>query len=111
MDDDSDELILIMIYRDNDANATYMYDGDDGAECCCIQAWKCRVGEEVALHQVLGEIVNVADVDAPRVPIIARTAGILFGMRHQRLVKPGDIMAKVAGNDPLPWRVGNLLTL
>jgi predicted deacylase len=54
--------------------------------------------------------VNVVDVDAPRVPVISRTAGIMFGVRHQRLVKPGDIMIKVAGKQPLPWRVGNLLT-
>ena len=69
------------------------------------------MGEQVTLNQVLGEIVNVVDVDAPRVPIIARTSGLLFGVRHQRLVKPGDIIGKVAGQDPLPWRVGNLLTM
>lgn len=68
------------------------------------------MGDEIEENQLLGEIVNVVDVDAPRVPVISRTAGIMFGVRHQRLVKPGDIMIKVAGKQPLPWRVGNLLT-
>lgn len=77
---------------------------------CIGQAWKSRVGDQVVVGQVLGEIVDVVDVDAPRVPVVSRAAGVVFGMRNQRLVKPGDIIIKVAGSDPLPWRVGNLLT-
>jgi predicted deacylase len=54
------------------------------------QVWKCLIGDEVAENQLLGEIVDVVDVDAPRVPVISRTAGVFFGVRHQRLVKPGE---------------------
>lgn len=75
-----------------------------------VVAWKVRVGDEIVANQLVGEIVDVADVDAPRVPVISRTAGVMFAWHNQRLVKPGDIVAKVAGREPLPWRVGNLLT-
>ena len=59
---------------------------------------------------MLGEIVDVADVDAPRIPITSQVSGVVFGRQNQRMAKLGDIVIKVAGKDPLPWRVGKLLT-
>ena len=59
---------------------------------------------------VLGEIINVEDVFAPRIAIRSRTDGLVFGMRTQRLAVPGDIVIKVAGKETLSWRTGNLLT-
>lgn len=65
----------------------------------------------VAQGQVLGEIVEIADIGAStRTPIIARTEGIVFGMKLEKLSVPGDTIVKVAGREPLPWREGNLLT-
>lgn len=54
--------------------------------------------------------VNIEDPDAVRVPIVSRNAGIVFGLRRHKLARPGEICIKVAGDDPLPWRTGNLLT-
>lgn len=75
-----------------------------------VVAWRVRPGEEVAEGQVLGEIVDVENIDEARVPIVSRTSGIVFGMRSHKLVRPGQIIVKVAGHSPLPWRTGNLLT-
>lgn len=55
-------------------------------------------------------VVNIEDPDAPRVPVITRTAGIVFGLRRHKLARPGEICIKVAGDAPLPWRTGHLLT-
>ncbi len=59
---------------------------------------------------MLGEIVDIEDVDAPRVPIISKQTGIVFGVRPHKLVRPGQIIIKVAGTENLEWRKGNLLT-
>ena len=75
-----------------------------------VVAWRVRPGEEVAEGQVLGEIVDVENIDEARVPIVSRTSGIVFGMRSHKLVRPGQIIVKVAGHLPLPWRTGKLLT-
>lgn len=73
-------------------------------------AWKIRPGDRVVKDQLLGEIVCIEDVDAPRTPVVARCDGLVFGMRMHKLAVPGDIIVKVAGKTPLPWRTGNLLT-
>lgn len=75
-----------------------------------LLAWKVRAGDKVEVGQLLGEIVNVEDVDAPRTPIVARTAGIVYGLRRHKLSWPGETVIKVAGKHPLEWRQGNLLT-
>ena len=59
---------------------------------------------------MLGEIVNIEDPDAPRTPIVSAASGVLFGMRSHKLVRPGQIIVKVAGEAALDWRTGNLLT-
>jgi hypothetical protein len=47
-----------------------------------------------------------------RQPVIARTQGVLMAMTHRKLVKPGDLIAKIAGQSPLEHRqAGNLLQL
>ena len=75
-----------------------------------VVAWKVRAGAEVRAGDVLGEIVDVANIDAPRTPIVARNNGFIFGMRSHKLVRVGSIIIKVAGMEPLPWRTGYLLT-
>ena len=80
-------------------------------------AWKARVGEHVKAGQLLGEIVPIdhhssdtPETLAPRVPVLSRTDGIVYGVRTHKLAIPGEIMIKVAGAQPLDWRTGNLLT-
>ncbi len=73
-------------------------------------AWRVKPGDRVEAETLLGEIVVIDNVEAPRIPIVSRTGGIVFGMRRHHLAVPGDIIIKVAGRDPLEWRTGNLLT-
>jgi predicted deacylase len=72
--------------------------------------WKVKAGDTVVAGQLLGEIVNIEDPFAARTPLRTRTAGFIFGMHWYKLAIPGKIMIKVAGDAPLPWRKGNLLT-
>jgi predicted deacylase len=72
-------------------------------------SWKVRPGQKVEKGQLLGEVVNIDDVDAPRTPLIARTSGFIYSMTLDRLAIPGDIVIKVAGSDVLGWRKGYLL--
>ena len=80
------------------------------AEKAGLVAWKVKPGQVVQSGQILGEIVDCEDPGAPRVPVKARTSGVVFSMARHKLVRPGAIIIKVAGNEPLPWRNGNLLT-
>jgi predicted deacylase len=75
-----------------------------------VIAWRVGPGDFVKTGDLLGEIINVVDIDAPRVPLRTRTDGIVYGMRSHKLVRPGDIIIKVAGNNLLAWRTGYLLT-
>jgi predicted deacylase len=80
------------------------------AEKTGVVAWRVKPGQVVSDGQVLGEIVDCEDPDAPRVEVKARTAGVVFSMSRHKLVRPGNVIVKVAGVEPLPWRTGNLLT-
>jgi uncharacterized protein len=75
-----------------------------------IVAWKVRRGDIVKQGDTLGEILNIEDPDAPRVPVVAKTSGVIFSMSRHKLVRPGQVIIKVAGKEPLNWRTGNLLT-
>ena len=86
--------------------------GVDMIECPCagVLVWQVRAGDTVQAGALLGEVVSVDDVDAPRTPIFARTSGVVFAMWRHKLAIPGVVAIKVAGSAPLPWRKGNLLT-
>lgn len=75
-----------------------------------VLAWRVKAGDTVEAGQLLGEIVNIVDPDAERIPITSKTSGLVFGMRRHKLAVPGDIVIKVAGKESLTWRKGNLLT-
>jgi predicted deacylase len=75
-----------------------------------VLSWKVKAGEEVVEGQVVGEIVKIEDPFAPRIPIQSRTAGLVFSIEAHKLAIPGQVVIKVAGEGPLPWRKGNLLT-
>ncbi len=77
-----------------------------------IVAWRVRKGDVVVAGELLGEIIDIDDHEAPRVPITTLTGGVVFGMRAVKLVRPGQIIIKVAGPETLSWRAkGNLLTM
>lgn len=70
------------------------------------------VGARVDKGAVLGYVVDpLAEAeDARRTPFVSATAGIVYGRLAQRLVRPGDVICKVAGTVPLAHRTGKLLT-
>jgi predicted deacylase len=72
-------------------------------------AWKIKAGDHVKNGQLLGEIVNIEDIDAARIPIVGKTSGIVFGLNRHKLAIPGDVVVYVAGNHSLDWRQGHLL--
>lgn len=77
-----------------------------------VVAWRVAPGDMVTAGQVIGEIIDIEDVDASREPVIAKTSGLLFGLKRHHLVRPGQVIAKISGPEPLPWRLGgNLLTV
>jgi predicted deacylase len=80
------------------------------AAICGVVAWSVRPGAIVRNGQLLGEIVNIENPDSERTPVLSHTNGILFSMARSKLVRPGQVIAKVAGNTVLGWRTGNLLT-
>jgi len=81
------------------------------AEKVGIVVWRVNVGDEVKEGDLLGEIVDIGNVDAARLPILARNNGIIYGRKRHRLVRPGEIIVKVAGSSTLSWRAGNLLNV
>jgi len=80
------------------------------AESPGVIAWKVPLGATVKAGQLLAEIVNPGDPDAPRTPVLSRQAGVVFGRRRHALAVPGQTIIKVAGDQELGWRTGNLLT-
>jgi predicted deacylase len=75
-----------------------------------VIAWKVDIGDTVSAGDVLGEIVDVVNLDAPRYLLRTRTSGVVYGMRNHKLIRPGETIIKIAGSDVLPWRTGKLLT-
>lgn len=80
------------------------------APCAGLIVWKARVGQRVQAGELLGEIVDIEDPNRPRTAIAAKTSGLVFGRRRQRLAVPGQVIVKVAGEEKLEWRSGLLLT-
>lgn len=77
-----------------------------------ILLFKKSLGDMVKPGDVVAEIVSIEDVDAPRTLVKSRSEGVLFNTisPSNRLVRPGQILMKVAGDKELEWREGNLLT-
>ena len=54
--------------------------------------------------------MDIENPDAARTPVCSRTDGLLFSRARHKLARVGQVIAKVAGEDVLEWRKGNLLT-
>jgi hypothetical protein len=67
-----------------------------------VLTWKRPLGARVRKGEAIGEIVVPGQ--RRRAPVVARTAGLLFARRGSRWVRPGQMVAKVAGRERLPWR-------
>jgi hypothetical protein len=98
-----------------------------------VVTWNVKPGDEIIAGQTIGYITDIEDPDTPRIKVISRATGILFGLKRHHLVRPGQVIAKISGiltkltlsielcsslnvisvgTDPLPWRLdGDLLTV
>lgn len=83
------------------------------APCAGLVTYRVPLGTYLQRGQPFGDLV-LLDQPQPnqRIPLISQTDGYLFTRTHRRLVRPGDLIAKLFGDQPLPDRqIGNLLQL
>lgn len=77
-----------------------------------ILAYQVELGETVTQGQVIAELVDPAAQDPAksRQAITTRANGLVLSRRMNKLVRPGDAIAKVVGTEPLTHRLdGKLL--
>ncbi|CCG07253.1 succinylglutamate desuccinylase/aspartoacylase domain-containing protein [Pararhodospirillum photometricum] len=77
------------------------------APCPGLVIYGAALGERVAAGAVVAEVL---DAEGRRHPVVSRASGVVFARLSRRLVRPGDIIVKVAGEEPLAHRQGVLLT-
>jgi uncharacterized protein len=68
-----------------------------------IVVYHAELGERIAQGQIVAEVIDptAADPRRSRSPVRSGTEGVLFCRRHTMLVRPDDVVAKVAGPAPL----------
>lgn len=78
------------------------------APCAGLIAWHRKLGEHVELDDHIADLIDLTQSDPAkaRTPVYARQTGILFSQHIDHLVRPGDIMGKIAGKDSLAHRQG-----
>lgn len=76
-----------------------------------VAVYRAGLGERVAAGAVIADVVDPAASDpaAARHAVRAATDGLVVSRRLKKVVTPGDIVAKVAGREPLAHRRGYLL--
>lgn len=77
-----------------------------------LVSFEAAPGDEVEKGAVLAVLVDPL-ADAPerrRIEVCSPVAGTLYARAACRLARPGDILGKVAGAEPLPGRTGALLS-
>lgn len=76
-----------------------------------VLAYKVEIGDQVKKGQVIADLVDPMADDPlkARTPIRSRADGLLLTRLYQKLVRPGDGIAKVVGREPLAHRKGQLL--
>ena len=75
-----------------------------------LVSFRERPGAVVEAGRGLATLIDPrAPPGSRRSPILAPIAGLLFARTDNRLVRPGEIVLKIAGATPLPERKGRLL--
>jgi predicted deacylase len=71
----------------------------------------CQLGARLKSGDTVAEVIDptAADPAQARTLLPTRTDGRLFARSEDRWVRPGQVVAKVAGREPLPDRAGYLL--
>lgn len=77
-----------------------------------ILTYRVDLGARVTAGEIIADITDplAEDPARARVPVATVTSGLLWSRAVQRFVRRGDILAKVAGTDPLPGKGRQLLT-
>jgi predicted deacylase len=72
-----------------------------------------KLGDRVVKDEPIARIINPLPEkdDQELVEVQSRTDGLLFSRNVERFARPGKIIAKIAGSEPLTEAEGNLLTL
>ncbi len=76
-----------------------------------LVAWKKALGERVEMGEIIADIIDIAEGDPTRArsAVTARQTGILFSRHVDRMVRAGDTFGKIAGAEPLEYRLGGQL--
>ena len=72
-----------------------------------------KLGDKVGKNEPIARIINPLPEGGEQelVEVKSRTDGLLFSRNVDRFARPGKIIAKIAGSEPLTESEGNLLTL
>lgn len=72
-----------------------------------------KLGDGIVKDEPIAKIINPLPEkdDQEQVEVKSRTDGLLFSRNVERFARPGKIIAKIAGSEPLTEAEGNLLTL
>lgn len=75
-----------------------------------VIVYRAALGEQVKSGQPIADIVVPSALGHKRrITVHARTDGVVVTRRLKKLVAANQVIAKVAGNSPLPYRKGYLL--
>lgn len=76
-----------------------------------VLLYHVELGEEVKRGQVIAEVVDPSATsrDQARIAVRAGTNGVVITRRLRKLIAANEVLAKVAGHEPLPHRRGYLL--
>lgn len=72
-----------------------------------VLTWARPLGATLHRGEVIGHLTDPET--GQRQPLLARSDGRLFARRGHRWVRPGQWLAKVAGEEPLAWRQAGAL--
>lgn len=74
-----------------------------------LLVWHVGLGLECEAGTLLAELYRPDRPTAPALGIRARIGGRVIARRGHPWVRSGDVVVKMAGSHPLPWRMGDLL--
>ncbi len=81
------------------------------APCAGIVCHLVELGAPVSAGQAIARLIDPgADPGAPGTVLTSAAAGLVWARAAARFARAGDIVASIAGPDPLPNRNGDLLT-
>ena len=76
-----------------------------------VLAYRVELGQQVKKGEVIADLVDPMADDPlkARQQITSKTDGLVLTRLHQKLVRPGDAVAKIVGRERLAYRKGALL--